>query len=352
MAFFLSLVTSFITSLMMLPPLIRIASKKNIFDKPGERKLHTYRTPLLGGVAIFAGTMISFLFWSASFFEIKQLFILTSLLVLFAAGFIDDLQPMRPVFKLFLQVIATIITVLFAGISINGLHGLGGIHIIPEIPSFIVTAFFILIMVNAFNFIDGVDGLASMVGIIASALFGLLSLSVGDGFSALLAFSLCGSLIAFLLFNFPPAKIFMGDTGTLVTGFILSLLAIRLTEVTRNSISWFPWFNYQSAPVFVLAALIIPAVDFVRVTVMRMVKGHSPVRADKNHIHHMLIGLGLNSTQTTLLLIIVNLFFILTAWFFRFADPSLVFFGIFAGGIILSQLPFIISRLRANKVRS
>jgi UDP-GlcNAc:undecaprenyl-phosphate GlcNAc-1-phosphate transferase len=350
MAFILSLITSFVISLMMLPTLIRIATEKNIFDEPGERKLHTNRTPLLGGVAIFAGTMISFMFWSANYFEIKQLFILTSLLVLFAAGFIDDLQPMRPVFKLFLQIVATFITVLFAGITIQGLHGLGGIHVLPGILPFVTSAFFILIMVNAFNFIDGVDGLASIVGIITSTLFGILFLSVNDGFSALLAFSLCGSLIAFLIYNFPRAKIFMGDTGTLVTGFILSLLAIRLTEITRNSPSFFPWLNYQSAPVFVLSALIIPIVDFVRVTMMRLVKGHSPVRADKNHIHHMLISLGLNSRQTTILLITVNLFFILAAWLFRFANPSIVFFGIFAGGILLSQVPFIIQRLKVKKV--
>jgi UDP-N-acetylmuramyl pentapeptide phosphotransferase/UDP-N-acetylglucosamine-1-phosphate transferase len=350
MAFFLSLLTSFIISFMMLPSLIKIAAEKNIFDEPAERKLHMYRTPLLGGIAIFAGTMISFLFWSVNYFEIKQLFILTSLLILFIAGFIDDLQPMRPVFKLFLQVVATFITVVFSGITIQGMHGLAGIHMLPGILPFVIAGLFILMMINAFNFIDGVDGLASLIGIISSALFGILFLSVSDNISALLAFSLCGSLIAFLIYNFPPAKIFMGDTGTLVTGFILSLLAIRLTEVTRNSPSWFSWLNYQSAPVFVLSALIIPTIDLVRVTVMRMIRGHSPIRADKNHIHHMLIALGLNSSQTTILLITINLCFILAAWLFRFADPARVFFGIFIGGIILSQIPFVIQRLRMKKV--
>jgi UDP-GlcNAc:undecaprenyl-phosphate GlcNAc-1-phosphate transferase len=350
MIIFLPLFTSFIICLMMTPVLIRIASEKNIFDEPGERKLHTSRTPLLGGVAIFAGTMISFLFFSANYFETKQLFILTSLLILFAAGFIDDLQPLKPVIKLFLQVIATMISVLFAGISITGMHGLAGVHLLPSIFPAIITTLFILIMVNAYNFIDGIDGLAAMVGIIASAIFGILFVSVNDGLSALLAFALCGSLIAFLVYNFPPAKIFMGDTGTLVSGFILSLLAIRLTEVTRTSVSEFSWLNYQSAPVFVLAILIIPVVDFVRVTVIRLTRGYSPVRADKNHIHHMLVALGLNSAQTTLLLIIVNLCFILAAYLFRFANPTNLFFGIFAAGIALSQVPFIIQRLKANKV--
>ena len=335
---------------MMIPVLIRIATQRNIFDEPGERKLHTSRTPLLGGVAIFMGTLISFLFWSANYFETQQLFILTSLLILFAAGFIDDLYPLPPVVKLFLQVIATLISVLFAGINITGLHGLAGIHVLPGIFPSLVTALFILIMVNAFNFIDGIDGLAGFVGIIASAFFGVLFVSVNDGLSALLAFALCGSLIAFLIYNFPSAKIFMGDTGTLVTGFMLSYFAIRLTEITRTSVSDFSWLNYHSAPVFVLAVLIIPVVDFIRVTMMRLTKGQSPVRADKKHIHHMLFELGLNSTQTTLLLVFVNLCFILTAYLFRFANPTTVFFGLFAGGIILSQLPFIVQRLKVKKV--
>jgi UDP-GlcNAc:undecaprenyl-phosphate GlcNAc-1-phosphate transferase len=352
MVIFLPLLTSFIICLMMTPLLIRIASEKNIFDEPGERKLHTSRTPLLGGVAIFSGTMISFLFFSANYFEAKQLFILTSLLILFAAGFIDDLQPLKPVIKLFLQVIATIISVLFAGVNITGLHGLAGIHMLPGIFPTIVTALFILIIVNAYNFIDGIDGLAATVGVIASAVFGILFISLNDGLSALLAFALCGSLIAFLVYNFPPAKIFMGDTGTLVSGFILSLLAIRLTEVTRSFNSEFSWLTYQSAPVFVLAVLIIPIVDFARVTVIRLTRGYSPIRADKNHIHHMLVALGLNSAQTTLLLVMVNLSFILVAYLFRFANPSSLFFGIFAGGISLSQVPFIIQRLKTNKVRS
>jgi len=350
MTIFFSLVTSFIVSLMMMPALIRIASHRNIFDEPGERKLHTLRTPLLGGVAIFAGTMISFLFWSANYFETQQLFILTSLLILFAAGFIDDLQPLPPVVKLFLQVIATLISVLFAGVNITGLHGLAGIHVLPGIFPSIVTALFILVLVNAFNFIDGVDGLAGFVGVIASSFFGILFVSLNDGLSALLAFALCGSLAAFLIYNFPPAKIFMGDTGTLVTGFILSLLAIRLTEVTRTATSEFSWLNYQTAPVFVLAVLIIPIVDFMRVTVIRLTKGQSPIRADKKHIHHMLVSLGLSSAHTTLLLTLINIAFILVAYLFRFANPSSVFFGLFAGGILLSQLPFIIQLGKDKKV--
>ncbi|MEO8088294.1 MAG: MraY family glycosyltransferase [Bacteroidota bacterium] len=345
----LSIFTAFIISLMMIPALISVAKERNIFDEPGERKLHTARTPLLGGIAIFAGTLISFLFWSANYFETRLLFVLASLLILFIAGFIDDLKPLRPVVKLFLQVIAVLITVLFAGDSITGLHGLFGIHTLSGIFPVFVTILFMLLVVNAFNFIDGIDGLAGSVGIIASALFGILFLSIHDGVSAILSFSLCGSLTAFLIFNFSPAKIFMGDTGTLITGFILALLAIQLTEGTRNIASSLEWLNYQSAPVIILTLLIIPIVDFIRVIFIRILKGRSPIRADKNHIHHVLVGLGMTHAQTTLLLTCINLLFITAAYIFQWANQSILFFSVLATGSIISQIPYVLMRNKQKK---
>ncbi len=349
MQYLLSIFTAFIIALMMIPILIKIAGERNIFDEPGERKLHTARTPLLGGVAVFAGTMISFLFFSANYFETSQLFVLASLLILFVAGFIDDLQPLRPVVKLFLQVIAALITILFAGISCTGLHGLLGIHTLPGIFAVIASIVFMLTIINAYNFIDGIDGLASAVGIISSLLFGILFLSIDDGLFALLSFSLCGSLIAFMILNFPPAKIFMGDTGTLITGFILSLLTIRFTEVTRTNASSFEWLNYQSAPVFALSFLIIPVIDFIRVTTVRMLNGQSPIRADKNHIHHVLVDSGMSHRQTTLLLTFVNLVFISTAYLMREMSQSFVFFFLLVSGILLSQIPYFFVKRKLKK---
>ncbi len=341
--------TAFIIAHMMIPSLIKIAGERDIFDEPGERKLHTSRTPLLGGVAIFAGTIISFLFWSANYFETSQLYVLCSLLILFIAGYIDDLQPLRPGIKLSLQVIAVAITVLFAGISCNGLHGLFGIHTITGIFPAVVSILFMLIIINAFNFIDGIDGLAASIGIISSAFFGILFLSINDGLLALLSFSLCGSLVAFLIFNFSPAKIFMGDTGTLVTGFILSLLCIQLTEETRSTASSFEWLNYQSAPVIALALLIIPVIDFMRVTSVRILKGQSPIRADKNHIHHVLVELGLNHLRATLMLTFINLLFICAAFLLRNMDQSVLFFALISSGSLLSQLPFFIIKRKLKK---
>lgn len=349
MQIFLSIFTAFIISLMMIPSLIKIAGERNIFDEPGERKLHTSKTPLLGGVAIFSGTIISFLFFSANYFESSQLYVLTSLIILFVAGFIDDLHPLRPGVKLFLQVIAAVITVLFAGISCSGLHGLFGIHTLTGIYPSIVSILLILVIVNAFNFIDGIDGLAGSLGIISTALFGIFFLSLNDNLSAILSFALCGSLVAFLVYNFSPAKIFMGDTGTLVTGFILSLLAIQLTEETRTTASSLQWLNYQSAPVIALALLIIPVIDFIRVTSIRMLKGQSPIHADNSHIHHVLVDSGMSHRKATLLLIFVNLLFISSTFLLRSIDQSILFFALIVSGILFSQIPYLLIRKKLKK---
>lgn len=345
----LSLFTAFIISLMMMPTLIKIAGERNIFDEPGERKLHTSRTPLLGGVAIFTGTIISFLFFSANYFESSQLYVLTSLIILFIAGFIDDLHPLRPGVKLFLQVIAATITVLFAGITCSGLHGLFGIHTLSGIFPAIVSILIMLVIINAFNFIDGIDGLAGSIGVVSTACFGFLFLSLNDNLSAFLSFALCGSLLAFLIYNFSPAKIFMGDTGTLVAGFILSLLTIQLTEETRNTASSIQWLNYQSAPVIALALLIIPVIDLIRVTSIRLLKGLSPIHADNNHIHHVLVDGGMNHNNATLLLLFVNLLFVAAAFLFRKADQSFIFFGLILSGILLSQLPYLLLKKKMKK---
>ncbi len=345
----ISIFTAFIISIMMIPAMIKIARERNIFDEPGERKLHMSRTPLLGGVAIFSGTIISFLFYSANYFESSQLYVLTSLLILFIAGFIDDLHPLRPGVKLFLQVIAAAITVLFAGIACSGLHGLLGIHTLTGIYPSLVSILLILVIVNAFNFIDGIDGLAGSIGVVSAGCFGFLFLSINDSLFAFLSFALCGSLLAFLIYNFSPAKIFMGDTGTLVTGFILSLLTIQLTEETRTAASTLQWLNYQSAPVIALALLIIPLIDFIRVTSIRLMKGQSPIHADNNHIHHVLVDSGMNHRMATLLLILVNLLFLTSAFLLKSIDQSILFFGLLVSGILLSQLPYLLIRKKMKK---
>ncbi|MBK9541309.1 MAG: undecaprenyl/decaprenyl-phosphate alpha-N-acetylglucosaminyl 1-phosphate transferase [Bacteroidetes bacterium] len=340
-------ITAFIIALASIPSLIRVAKKVELYDEPDERKLHPNRIPLLGGMAIFAATIFSFTFWAAGYFEQQHLFIVASLIILFFLGLRDDIMPLQPIAKIFGQAVAAMLVVLFCNIRLLGMHGLFGIHALPLWLLAFISILVILFIINAYNLIDGVDGLAGGLGIIASATFGILFYCYNDMLMAVLAFSLCGALIGFLIFNFHPAKIFMGDTGSMTIGFILAILSLRFVELTK-SVQLMELFNSRSAPVMVLAILIIPIVDTLRVFTIRIVKRRSPFSPDRNHIHHKLLQLGLSSRQVTVCLYLVNILFISAAYFFRDHNSATVFYGMLANALLFTQLPHVLLKFKKS----
>src|SRR4051812_19770970 len=222
-------VTSFFVVLLATPALIRVAILKRLFDAPGDtRKLHTRMIPTIGGIIIFAGTLFSFSMWfpgqklhdTISLYKAMDdyKFIVSTLLIMFFVGVKDDIIGTAPVKKLVAHVLVGLILVLMAEIRISSLHGIFGIYEIPQWASIFLSLFTYIVVVNAFNLIDGIDGLASGVGFIAATSFGTWFALAGDPVMAGLAFALSGSLLAFLIFNFSPAKIFMGDSGSLTIG--------------------------------------------------------------------------------------------------------------------------------------
>jgi UDP-N-acetylmuramyl pentapeptide phosphotransferase/UDP-N-acetylglucosamine-1-phosphate transferase len=346
--FFICFTVSFLVAFAALPTIIRLAKRLSFFDEPGERKHHTEKVPLLGGVAVFAATIFTFTIWAAPYFENQHLFIIASLIIIFFFGLRDDIAPLAPVKKLFGQVIASLIVILFCDVRFEGLHGLFGIHNLSWWMSVACTVFVMLFIINSFNLIDGIDGLSSGLGIISSLVFGLLFYVYGNYLMAVLAFSLCGALSGFIPYNFYKAKIFMGDTGTMTVGFILSIFAVYFMELTRTVVVQY-WFNFESAPSIVLSMLIIPVVDMMRVFVIRIVKLRSPFAGDRNHIHHRLLQLGLNPAQSCLVLFSINIAFILSAWYFRYYDSSIVFYSILFSAFLLAQLPYLILKLKRQK---
>ncbi|MBP6335023.1 MAG: undecaprenyl/decaprenyl-phosphate alpha-N-acetylglucosaminyl 1-phosphate transferase [Bacteroidia bacterium] len=346
------LVFAFLTSLIIvaisIPSVISIAKKLDLYDEPGERKLHTRRVPLLGGLAIFAATLISFLLWAAPFFEKSHLFILASLLILFFMGLRDDIMPLVPLVKISGQALAAFLVISFCHLHFTGLHGLFGIYTISPEAGIVITIFVILFLINAFNLIDGSDGLAAGLGFISATSFGVLFFMYNDLFMSTLSFALAGSLLGFLIYNFNPAKIFMGDTGSMTVGFILSILAIRFVELNKESVLRENVFAF-SAPVIVLAILIIPVVDALRVFFLRLVKRRSPFSADRQHIHHKLLELGFSQKQVAIFLYLVNFLFILAAWIFRYRDPEYLFYVFIFSALGLTQLPWLILRIRRRR---
>lgn len=308
--------TSFLITFFAIPPIVRIAEIKHLFDVPDARKIHASSIPTLGGVAIFAALMFSLTFWSSQKEIIELQYILSALVVVFFTGLKDDLFNLVAHKKLAAQLFAAVILVYWAGIRINTFYGLFGIWDLSFFWSSFLSMFTIIVIVNSFNLIDGVNCLAGSVGILASLFFGTWFLQAGHYQYSILAFSLAGSLLGFLYYNKTPAKIFMGDTGSLLVGLVLSILTVKFIEINRLLEPSNP-HKVLSVPVVSISVLIIPLFDTLRVFILRMLNGKSPLAPDKCHLHHHLLDLGLSHHQVTGILTLVNLVIILMTLSFQ-----------------------------------
>ncbi len=286
---------------------IYIAHKKHLFDEPSEdRKIHLVRTPNLGGVAIFASFMFTF-FLFLPFTNILHLnYIIASSVIIFILGVTDDLVGANPTKKIIAQLIVALIITGPAEFRFTSFYGLLGIdHISYEI-SMVVSVFFIMLIINAFNLIDGINCLAGSLGLFASLVFAYLFWRMQDTGFLFLAVAMSGCLLGFLVFNKTPAKIFMGDTGSLFMGFILAVFSIHFLELNRLNAIKIHSPHFQLAPAIVFSLLIIPVFDTFRVFSLRILKGRSPFAADRNHIHHRLIDISLSHMQSTGILLLIN----------------------------------------------
>lgn len=317
-------ITSFLVVLYATPSLIRVAILKRLFDAPSEeRKVHKRAVPTIGGIIIFAGTIFSFALWykvdgliyyDKIFQSVNEFkLIVATSLVLFFVGVKDDIIGTAPMIKLFAHILVALILVLMGDIRITSMHGIFGVEDIPQWGSVFISIFTYVVVINAFNLIDGVDGLAAGVGFIAACAFGTWFIFAGNYPYAALAFSLAGALLGFLIFNFSPAKIFMGDSGSLVIGMFVCVLAIKMIEYPTGELDNF-WVHV-SKPVFAIAALAYPLLDTLRVFTIRAVKGQSPFAADRNHVHHKLLDCKFSHAKTVIVIYVFSVLAILTAVF-------------------------------------
>jgi len=320
----LAIMISFFIVLLSTPSFIKVAELKHLFDDPNEsRKLHKKSIPSMGGIMIFAGTLFSFMICYPSL-DIEYIkYLIPSVLVMFFIGIKDDIIGTAAVKKLIGHLLVAFIMTLMAEIKITSLYGIFEIRAIPEWASIALSIFTYVVVINAFNLIDGVDGLAGGVGCIASVAFGVWFLLADSTVDAIIAFSLAGALLGFLRFNFYPANIFMGDSGSLTVGLIICVLAIRVIEFDFSSLP--ANMKHISKPIFAMAVLSYPLIDTFRIFVYRLIKGNSPFTADSNHIHHRLIKLGLNHAQTVGLIYIFNIILIGYSVMIRDLNTSLVF---------------------------
>ena len=326
-------VLAFIITFFSIPVIIQVAKEKKLFDEPDERKVHKTVIPTLGGFGIFAGFILALLMCTPPNLAGQLQFFVGASVVIFFLGLKDDILVISASKKFIGQLIAAAIIIKFGGIHINNMGGFLGIYAIPNFAGMIFTLFTIIVVTNSFNLIDGVDGLAGSLGLLTTLVFGTYFYIIGDLAFSVMAFSLSGSLISFLIYNFSPAKIFMGDTGSLLLGLINSILVIKFINIA--SLPDGP-MTLEAAPAIGFAILIIPLLDTLRVFSLRILNRRSPFSPDRNHIHHFLLDLGLNHKQITLACVSANVVFIVLAYFLRNLGTTAVI-----GVLAVSALSFV-----------
>ncbi|MGH2649152.1 MAG: glycosyltransferase family 4 protein [Ginsengibacter sp.] len=337
---------AFLITFFSIPVIIEVAKDKKLFDEPDERKVHKAVTPTLGGLGIFAGFIVASLMGVPPSMSTVLQYFMAAIMVIFFLGIKDDILILSATKKFIGQLFAAGIIIKFGGVQISDMHGFLGMHQIPHTASILLTLFTIVVITNSFNLIDGVDGLAGCLGLLTSLTFGTYFLITSQLMYAVMAFSLAGSLIAFLIYNFSPAKIFMGDTGSLLIGLLNSVFVIKFITTAGDPFYGFP---LQSAPAIGFAILIVPLFDTLRVVSFRILSRRSPFSPDRNHIHHLLLDLGFSHKMIALTCTSINIAFILMAYFLRFTGTNMVILALTTTSVFLVSIVYY-SRYKAKTI--
>ena len=310
--------------MLIIPKILLISYKKRLFDQPDSRKIHTLPVPRLGGISFFPVILISLCFMLGARFYLgipagenlsanEFLFFAVGGMMLFLVGVADDLIGVGYRYKFVVQLLAACLIV-WTGEWFNSLGGLFGIYELPAAPGILLSLFVVVYITNAINLIDGIDGLASGLSCIALFMLGLMCVAQEAEVYALLAFSTLGVIVPFWFYNvFGNArrghKLFMGDTGSLILGYIISLLVIRLSRADTEG-------GGREAADMTLAfsTLVVPLFDVVRVVMHRLREKKNPFLPDKNHFHHKLLRAGMRPRMVMATILFIALFFIGLNW--------------------------------------
>ena len=305
---------SFIITFLAVPVILQVAEQKKLYDIPDERKVHTRPVASLGGVGIFGGFLLAALLSIQGYLNPEFQYFFAAALVIFFLGLKDDLMILSASKKFIGQIIAASILIHLGGIRLDSMYGLFGFDQLPEGFGLALSYLTIIVVINSFNLIDGIDGLAASLGILTMLVFGTYFYAVEYQAYALLSFAMAGSLGAFMIFNHHPAKIFMGDSGSLMIGLVNAILVIKFINVAHDPLVALP---VSSSVAIGFAILIVPLLDTLRVFAIRILKGRSPFTPDRNHVHHLLLDHGLGHAAVTFTCVGINVAFILLAWFGR-----------------------------------
>jgi len=333
---------SFLITFFAIPVIIQVAREKKMFDEPDERKVHNMVVPTLGGLGIFAGFILATLL-NVPLNNPEFQYFVASAIVIFFLGIKDDILVLSPAKKFIGQLVAAGIVIQLGGVQITSMHGFLGINELPPMVSVLFTMFTVVVITNSFNLIDGVDGLAGSLGLLTTIIFGSYFLYVGQLMYAVMAFALAGSLIGFLVYNFSPARIFMGDTGSLLIGLFNSILVIKFINIAGSPGSK---LSFEAAPAIGFSILIVPLFDTLRVFSLRISEKRSPFSPDRNHVHHFLLDLGFSHKMVTFSCVAANIGFIILTFSIRSLGTTAVI------GILLTLATFLITVIYYKRAKT
>lgn len=347
---FIAFVLSLMLSLWAIPVVLKISKRKSLMAIPGERSSHDIQVPNLGGIAIFYSIGICAPIFAYELFDSYK-FLFPALVILLYVGVMDDIMEIRAYKKLMAQIIVAILMVVGSDVRIKSFFGLFGFYELNYFFSILLSVFIFIIMINAFNLIDGIDGLAGSFSIICCVLFGGSFYYLGEYNYPMvtLCIIIIGSLLSFLYYNLSEnktRKIFMGDTGSMSIGFLLVFTSFYFIDMFVENVDGVPRYYLASAPIISFSILILPIIDTLSVIIIRLLNKKSPLEADKNHIHHKLLRLGLTHKRVTFLMIAYYIGIIGITYLLRHLEINLLLIVILILGFIGAYSPNIVLKFR------
>jgi len=345
-----AIIISFILVVIIIPPVIRIAEIKKLYEPFDQRKIHTTIVPPLGGVAIFIAFIVGTVIATDGLTFESLKYIITAVIIMFFIGLKDDIYIISPSKKFMAQLLAALLLIILGNIRLTNLHGILGIYETGYLTSISVSLLIMIGIINAFNLIDGIDGLASGLAILSSSVFGTWFYLTENYQLSIMAFALLGSLIAFFLFNVfgDKNKIFMGDTGSLIIGIVIAILVFKFNELNLVSET----HSLSSAPAFSFAVVSLPVLDTLRVIILRITQKKSPFSPDRNHVHHRLLTLIPDShLKVTSIIISANIFLLTCGFVLNFIgwNSNIQLFLLVSVGMLISYIPSMLLKLRKLK---
>lgn len=322
------LLVTFLTSLIFIPISKKIAKHIGAMDIPNERKIHEKPMPRLGGIAIYASFLVGFMFFGNNSSQMLSVLIGSFLLMLM--GIIDDINPVPARYQFLVHIIAACIVVFYGKIYLADVSFFGLDITFPLIVSYIVSILFIVSLISAINLVDGLDGMSAGIGIIYFITISIVAyiLERFGGLEITLALIMIGSLLGFLVFNFPPASIFMGQCGSNFLGFMVAVTSLIGFKTTT--------FTSVIIPIVILA---LPIFDTAFSIFRRLLKGQGITEPDKEHFHHQLLKMKFSPRTSVIIIYLINIAFAAVTIFYVLGDDK---FAIVIYLLLIILLLFIV----------